>query len=90
VPEVSYAVEVDECGIYATQIGAGFWTEQVLLRPIGNRIKWLAASPMGGLAQIPCADKEEAEFVRDYMTGHGVHRNHVKVKRVKAEAVAHG
>ena len=28
-------------------------------------------------------DKEEAEFVRDYMTGHGIHLKHVKVKRVK-------
>jgi hypothetical protein len=45
-------------------------------------------TPCGGVAQIPCEDKEEAEFVRDYMTGHGIRPNHVKVKRVKAEAVS--
>lgn len=83
MPDVSYAVEVNECGIFASRIGIGFWTEHILKRPIYNRIKWLAITPGGGVAQIPCADKEEAEFLRGYMVEHGIHRNHAKVKRVK-------
>lgn len=85
----SYAVEVNECGIFASRIGMDFWTEQVLSRPIARRIEWLDYSPGGGVAQIPCADKEEAEFVRGYMTGHGIHAKHVKVKCIKA-AVSRG
>jgi|HubBroStandDraft_3_1064219.scaffolds.fasta_scaffold98306_4 hypothetical protein len=88
--EVSYAVQVNECGIFASRVGFDFWTEQILMRPISRRIKWLALGPSGGLAQIPCEDKEEAEFVRGYMTEHGIRPNHVKVKRIKAEDKANG
>jgi hypothetical protein len=83
---VRYVVEVNECGIFATTRGMDFWIEQILLRPIGQRIDWLFIGPQGGQAQIPCEDKEEAEFARDYMIEHGIHHGHVKVKRIKQEA----
>jgi hypothetical protein len=80
----SFAVEVNECGIFASRVGMDFWTDQILARPVASRITWLAMSPSGGIAQIPCEDREEAEFVRGYMTGHGILPKHVKVKRVRA------
>jgi len=73
-----YVVEVDEIGIFATGIGIGWWTENVLKRPIADPITWLALTPCGGVAQIPCADREEARFVRGRMVGHGIHRSHAK------------
>jgi hypothetical protein len=85
---VSYAIEVNECGIFASRVGMDFWTDQILARPIARRIKWLKLGPCGGLAQIPCEDREEAEFVRDYMTAHGVLPNHVKVRRVTERRTA--
>jgi hypothetical protein len=88
MPEVSYAIEVNECGVFASRAGMDFWTDQILARPIARRIRWLKLGPCGGLAQLPCEDKEEAEFVRDYMTQHGILPNHVKVRRLKAETLA--
>jgi hypothetical protein len=84
----SYVVEVNECGIFASQLGAAWWAANVLARPIAARITWAFMGPGGGVAQIACADKEEATFVRDHMVGHGgIHRTHVKVRRL---AVANG
>jgi hypothetical protein len=84
----TFAIEVNECGIFASRLGMDFWTDQILARPVGRRIKWLKLGPCGGLAQIPCEDKEEAEFVRDYMTAHGISPKHVKVKRVTERRTA--
>ena len=82
-----YVVQVNECGIFASTIGTDWWITNVLMRPIAERIHWVSMSPGGGVAQIPCADKEEAEFVRDHMIGHGIHKAHVKVRRLPAETV---
>jgi hypothetical protein len=82
----AYVVEVNECGIFATGLGQDWWIHNVVTRPVYDRINWLAMTPCGGLAQIPCADREEAEFVRGHMVSHGIHARHVKVKRVRAGA----
>jgi hypothetical protein len=84
----SFAVEVNEVGIFATGLGEDWWVENVIVRPIGSRIKWLSMTPCGGVAQIPCEDREEAEFVRDHMVSHGVHAKHVKVKRIPARSTS--
>jgi hypothetical protein len=84
----AWAVEVNECGIFASTVGMDFWFEQILARPVGNRIRWLSMCPSGGVGQIPCEDREEAEFVRDYMVAHGIHAKHVKVKRLRARSAS--
>lgn len=84
----SYVVEINECGIFASRVGVEFWTTQILGRPIGKRLVWLFISPGGGLAQLPCADKEEAEFVYSMLLEHGIHRTHANVKRVPGAAGA--
>ena len=76
-----YVVEVNECGIFASRKGVDWWTENILKRRIGDRIKWLTITPGGGVGQIPCADKEDAEFLYGYMVEHGIHAKHAKVKR---------
>jgi hypothetical protein len=78
----SFAVEVNEVGIFATGLGKDWWVENVIMRPIGGRITWLSMTPCGGIAQIPCEDREEAEFVRDHMVSHGIPVKFAKVKRV--------
>lgn len=80
---MSFAVEVNECGIFATGLGRDWWLANVITRPIGDRIRWLFIGPGGGVAQIGCRDREEAEFVRDHMVASGIHRTHVKVRRVR-------
>jgi hypothetical protein len=87
-PRFRHVVEVNECGIFASRLGWDWWTENVLLRPIANRIDWLGLWPGGGIAHLPCEDKEEAEFVRGYMVAHGVHPKHVKVRRIRRECGA--
>jgi hypothetical protein len=82
----SYVVEINECGIFASRIGIDFWTNNILLRPIGNRLVWLSYSPGGGVAQLPCADRQEAEFVCGKLLEHGIDKAHAKVKRLKAVA----
>ena len=84
--QARYVVEVNECGIYASRIGWDWWMENILLRPVAGRIDWLSLGPSGGVAQIPCEDKEEAEFVHGYMLAHGIHPKHAKVKRIRSKA----
>ena len=79
-----HVVEVNECGVYASRNGWDWWMENILLRPISDRIDWLSIGPSGGIAQIPCEDKDEAEFVHGYMLAHGIHPKHAKVKRLAA------
>jgi hypothetical protein len=81
--ERCYVVEVNEVAIFATTIGADWWIQNVLLRPIADRITWLAMTPCGGIAQIPCSDHEEAVFVRSHMIANGIHAKHVTVKRIQ-------
>jgi hypothetical protein len=83
-PVPGWVVEVNEVGIFATGIGADFWLDHILFRPIGDRIRWQSLCPQGGVAHIPCADKEEAEFVLSMMLQHGMHKGHAKVRRIKA------
>jgi hypothetical protein len=40
VAEISYAVEVNEVGIFASRVGMDFWTDQILARPVSRRVKW--------------------------------------------------
>ena len=77
-----YAVEVNECGIFASRIGIEFWTD-LLRRPLGARLVWLFASPGGGVCQLPCADKEEAGFFCGQLIEHGIHETHARVKRAR-------
>lgn len=77
-----YVVEVRECGIFASRLGVDWWTANVILRPIADRITWTFIGPGGGVAQIPCADKDEATFIRDHMIEHGIHHTHAKVRRL--------
>lgn len=79
-----YVVEVNEVGIFASGLGKEWWAENVLMRPIADRIHWVGLTPGGGVAQIPCADKEEAQFIRDHMIEHGISDKHVKVKLLRA------
>jgi len=81
-----YVVEVNECGIFASKVGLDWWTANVLTRPIADRITWTFMGPGGGVAQIPCADRGEAEFVRDHMVGSGIGKTHVKVRRLAVVA----
>ena len=82
----SYVVEVNECAIFASTLGSQWWTTNVLMRPIAARINWAATGPAGGIARISCADREEAQFIRDHMVSNGIHAKHVTVKRVPAGA----
>lgn len=85
-PVSGWVVEVNEVGIFASQHGADFWVHHILLRPVGDRIRWQGFCPGGGVAHIPCEDKEEAQFVHSMLLQHGIHKRHAKVKRIKAAA----
>jgi hypothetical protein len=89
-PERRYVVEINEVGIFATRIGVDFWTEHILMRPIADRIHWVGLTPGGGVAQIPCAGKEEAEFFHGKLIEHGIHKNHARVKRITARCEVPG
>lgn len=89
-PSAQYVVEVNECGIFASTTGVDFWTQHILMRPIGDRIRWQFMSPGGGIAHIPCTGKEEAEFLHGQLVAHGIHKGHAKVKRLKAADRAYG
>jgi hypothetical protein len=77
-----YAVEVNECGIFATGLGEDWWVTNVLMGPMASRLIFLFIGPGGGLAQIPCSDREEAAFVLGHLISHGIHARHARVRRI--------
>jgi len=87
-PAARYVVEVNECGIFASRRGIEFWTTGILSRPIGQRLAWLFMGPGGGLAHLPCAGKEEAEFIHGQLLAHGIHTAHARVRRLAPEKKA--
>lgn len=77
---MSAAVEVNECRIFATQMGVDWW---LLFRASGDRtgrIKTLVPSPAGELCSVACDSREDAQWLADHMISQGIPKSAVKVQ----------
>lgn len=79
---VRYVVEVNDCLINATGHGREWWALYQIRHANSGRIVWVDMSVGGGLAHIPCDDREDAEEVREMLLGHGIHAKAAKVKKL--------
>lgn len=76
-----WGVQVNECGVFATQQGAGWWARFSIYSP-PDRIVAEQMTLGGGIWHVECFDREHAEELAAYMvaTG-GLHPKFVKVRR---------
>jgi hypothetical protein len=78
-----WGVHVNECGIFATRIGADRWID-FLSRAKGDRLTMLWTGPGGGEWHVMCGAKEAAADALETFLGVGFHQKHVKVARLSA------
>lgn len=76
-----WAVLVDECRLYAAGRGTAWWALTVAQFNATGRVRYLAITPSGALLEIGPLDKDDADFVRDYLAEHGVDRRVLKVRK---------
>lgn len=80
-----WGVRVNEVGIFANRHGVDWWLVQIARW--GDRALSLGQCLAGGIWFLPGGERDDAEFMRDHMISHGIHRNCLKVTtRAKAEA----
>lgn len=84
---VEWGVRVNEVGIFSNRLGADWWVTALTPWVLNGRALCLGLCPAGGVWYLPGGAKDDAEFMRDHIISHGVHRNEVKVTtRTRAEA----
>ena len=77
----TWAVEVNECRIFATAQAAGWWTlYRSRFEPAG-RVAVVTSSIGGDRVLIACADRDDADALRAMMVGAGVPAGAVRVRR---------
>ena len=75
-----WGVWVNECGIFASRIGADRWVDFTMRSPSRLTMLWLG--PGGGEWHVMCGTKADATETRDLFLEVGFHRGHVKVARL--------
>jgi hypothetical protein len=78
-----WGVWVNECGIFASTIGADRWVE-FTIRCNPARLECLWTGPGGGEWHLMCGTKEAATEARDLFAEVGFHKAHVRVARLSA------
>lgn len=78
-----YVVEVNDCLIMHTRQGSDWWANYQFRYGDTDRIVWVELMAGGGIAHLPCDDREDAEQVKAmFVETGGIHPGAVKVKRV--------
>lgn len=75
----TWGVRVNETGIFSTGTAAEWWAKALAPWEASGRAVCLGLCPQGGVWFLPAGGKEDAEWMRDHITGHGVHAAFVKV-----------
>jgi hypothetical protein len=81
----TWCLEVNEARIWATQSGGEWWNPwRLRMEPLG-RVTVLVASLGGDRVRVACDSKDDAEWLRDHMTGFaGIPASAVKLTRQAA------
>jgi hypothetical protein len=83
---IRHVVEVNDCLIVATGQGREWWATYQIRHANTGRIVWVDMTIGGGLAHIPCDDREDADEVRAMLLDHGIHPKAAKIKKLVADA----
>ena len=82
-PTTSFVVEVNECQVFATTSGAGWWIKFREVHDRTGRIADRVISLGGNLCHVACDDKDHATWLAGVMvTDHGLPGSSVRVRRV--------
>jgi len=76
-----WGVEINEISVYATGQGADWWAAAIAPWEISGHAVPVAATPQGFVWFLPAGEKDDATWMRDHITSHGVNPGCVKVKR---------
>lgn len=79
-----WGVWVNECGIFASRIGADRWVDFTMRCKPASRLTCLWLGPGGGEWHVMCGTKEAATEARDLFVEVGFHTAHLKVARLSA------
>jgi hypothetical protein len=82
-PASDWGVWVNECGIFASNIGVGKWL-YFQGRDRHDRLTMLSMGPGGGEWHVMCGTKEAAAEGLEIFIEQGIHKSHVKVARLSA------
>lgn len=78
---MSYVVEVNECRVFATQLGEAWWHDFAALQE--DRLTRVTMSVAGDLVHVACDDKAHAVWLAGHMVHHGgLPTSAVKTRRV--------
>lgn len=86
-----WGIVLNETGLFSSGGGAAgasdWWIRQRYRFESSNRLRVLAQGFLGDTVEIGPLDKEDAEFARDHMIKHGIHKGLLKLRRWKADPV---
>lgn len=83
----SFVVEVNECQVFATTSGSGWWIKFRQMHDRRGRITDRAVSIGGNLCHVACDDKDHADWLAAAMVAeHGLPKSSVRVRRVMEAA----
>jgi hypothetical protein len=77
---VTAAVEVNECRVFATQMGVDWWNLFRHAHTDSGRITTLTPSPAGDLCSVACDSREDAQWLASHMLEQGLPKSAVKVR----------
>lgn len=80
------AVEVNECRVFATQMGVDWWLLFRHAHTNSGRITTITPSPAGELCSIACDSAEDAQWLADQMLAHGLPKSAVKIRNSRGGA----
>lgn len=79
-------VEVNECCVFATTLGANWWVQYLLANP-PERFTVIRASIGGDLVHVACDNRDDAVRLRDHMIESGLPMRAVHVRVLSGPAV---
>ena len=85
----TWGVEVNESAVWATQMGAGWWTTYRRIHERSGRITAIAGGFMGELVEVACEDQHHARWLAGHMVEQGgLPKSAVRARRIAAPGSA--
>jgi hypothetical protein len=80
-PADRWGVTVDEVRLFASGRSTNWWTQDIGRFNATGRVRYLAVTPSGSVLEIGPLERDDAEFVRDYLTEKGIDGRVLKLRK---------
>lgn len=83
-----WGIVLNETGLYSNSAAGAtdWWITQRHRFETTGRLRVLTAGVLGDTIEIGPLDRDDAQFARDHMIEHGIHKGLLKLRRWKTEA----